>query len=49
MLGWLLVNVGLGLLALAFIFLNGGAPHRLRFLAGFAALAAWLVPWTLLP
>ena len=49
MLSWLLVNVGLSLLALAFIFLNGGAPHRLRFFAGFAALAAWLVPWTLLP
>src|SRR5690606_10144516 len=49
MLSWLLVNVGLSLLALGFIFLNGGAPHRLRFFAGFAALAAWLVPWTLLP
>lgn len=49
MLSWLLVNVGLSVLALAFIFLNGGAPHRLRFFAGFAALAAWLVPWTLLP
>lgn len=49
MLSWLLVNAGLSLLALVYILLNGGAPHRLRFFAGFAAIAAWLVPWTLLP
>ncbi len=49
MLTWLLVNVLLSALALVFITLNGSAPHRLRFFAGFAALAAWLVPWPLLP
>jgi hypothetical protein len=49
MLTWLLVNVGLSVLALVFITLNGSAPHRLRFCAGFVALAAWLVPWSLVP
>lgn len=48
MLTWLLVNVGLGLLALLFVTLNKTAPHRLRFFATFLALAAWLVPWPLL-
>jgi hypothetical protein len=43
-----LVHVGLSLLSLAFIFLNGGAPHMLLLFAGFAALEAWLVPWSLL-
>lgn len=49
MLTWLTVNVVLSLLALVFISLNGTAPHRLRFFAGFTALLAWLVPWPLLP
>jgi beta-lactamase regulating signal transducer with metallopeptidase domain len=49
MLTWLIVNVVLSVLALLFITLNGTAPHRLRFFAGFGALVAWLVPWPLLP
>jgi beta-lactamase regulating signal transducer with metallopeptidase domain len=49
MLTWFLVNVVLSVLALVFITLNDTAPHRLRFFAGFTALAAWLVPWPLLP
>lgn len=48
MLTWLLANLALGLISLAFIVLHPRAPHRLRFHAGFAALAAWLVPWPLL-
>jgi beta-lactamase regulating signal transducer with metallopeptidase domain len=49
MLTWLVINIALSLLAPGFIRLNATAPHRLRFFAGFAALAAWLVPWPLLP
>ena len=49
MLTWLLINVAISMLALIFISLNASAPHRLRFFAGFFAVAAWLVPWPLLP
>lgn len=49
MLTWLLVNVLLGLLALGFVNLNATAPHRMRFLAAITALAAWFVPWPVLP
>ncbi len=49
MLTWFLVNVVISVLALVFITLSSNAPHRLRFLAGFAALVAWLVPWPLVP
>lgn len=49
MFSWFLVNAVLSTLALLFVTLNASAPQRLRFVAGFIALLAWLVPWQLVP
>lgn len=45
MIQWILTNLLLTLLALAFVKMNPGCPHRLRFHVCFAALCGWLVPW----
>jgi bla regulator protein BlaR1 len=48
MMTWLLTNIVLSAAVLLFCFFNPLSPHRLRFLACFIAITAWLIPWQLL-
>lgn len=45
MITWLSTNIVLTVLALVFLRLHAGTPHRFRFFVAFIASCCWLVPW----